>query len=587
MFDNSILMLNVVKQKTAKKLAPFLDTSASDIAEAFEIPKKLSHGNLALPVFKWAKARKTSPQSLAKDLACKMDSFEWVESVSVVGGFVNVLLNFECVKELFASSFKAHINKGDVLGSGSQGEKHTMAIDFSSPNVAKPMHVGHLRASVVGQALYNLAKAQSYKVIGINHLGDWGVLFGRLIWAYEEWGTEYNFESDAFISLHKLYIRFHQEMEARPELSDLGSQVFQKLEAGDEKLLKLWKRFVSISLKEYSKVWKQLNIKHDLVLGESFYNDKLKAVEKHLEEMSLLEESDGAMVVRLDEINLPPCLIRKTDGASLYATRDLASAFYRNNSLKADLNLYVVGQDQKLYFRQIFKVLEKMKQPWVKGCHHIDFGMYLFKDSKMSSRKGHVVLLEDVLKEGHERVLKIIEEKNPTWSQEQKERVSKDVSVGAIVFNDLLNDRKKDIEFYWDKILDFEGHSGPYVQYALVRCFQLIKKFKEKHKKEIDAQFDMNFFEKNFSFIDNQVAQELVQTLLIYDHVLSKSFLHFKPSTLANYLVQVSSFFSAFYHNEKILNSHKEKELICLVYLTKEILEQGLKILNVPCPSEM
>jgi arginyl-tRNA synthetase len=321
------------------------------------------------------------------------------------------------------------------------------------------MHIGHLRATAVGQAIRNLAETQGYDVIGLNHLGDWGVQFGKLAWAFREWGSEYDFAGQPFKSLFDIYVRFHEEAEKNPELEAKGSLVFKELEQGSRDVEEIWKMFVKISLVEYQRLWDLLGVKHDLVRGESFYNDRLKPVEEMLEKKGLLKESEGAVVVDLGE-EMPPCLIRKSDGASLYATRDLASAMYRMTELKADLNLYVVGFDQSLHFKQVFKVLELAGFDWVKNCHHISFGLYRFKEGlKMSTRKGNVIFLEDVLTQAIDRTSELIAVKNPSLTVEQRNSIARDVGVGAVIFGDLVFDRVKNVEFDWDRILSFDGDS--------------------------------------------------------------------------------------------------------------------------------
>ncbi|MBE8162602.1 MAG: arginine--tRNA ligase [Bdellovibrionaceae bacterium] len=602
-------MLLNYKKKIASILAPLLKTEEKEIVELLEIPKQISQGQLSLPVFRWTKAFKRSPQDLASFLAENLNNakLDTLDTAQPMGGFLNVFLSASSMQMFLLKAYEENVSGKKSWGFSDIGLGKTLLIDFASPNVAKPMHVGHLRATIIGQSLYNIAKTQSYKLIGLNHLGDWGVLFGRLVWAYKQWGTEYDFKEKGFSSLYALYVRFHKEAESNSDMFKEASLIFKQLEAGDKEIVVLWEKFINISLTEYQKVWDRLGVRHDLVKGESFYNDRLKSVEKFLEQASLLEESEGAMVVKLDEQKMPPCLIRKSDGASLYATRDLASAWYRMEELKADINLYVVGQDQNLYFKQLFAVLEKMKKPWAKNCHHINFGMYRFKDAKMSSRKGHVILLEDILDQAYKKVFDKIKLKHSDWNDKKMHSIAEKISVGAVIFNDLSSDRSSDVEFCWDKILNFEGDSGPYVQYVFVRCQSLLRKFVAQNSEELSAVFDkktlaeylnkdsLSQIELPLSFVNKFFNKKdvdfkivpVLSLLLSYDHVLSKAFCNFKPHLIAQYLLQLCSAFNKFYAHHKILSSKDKNFYIIVVYLVQAIIKEGLGVLNIQCPEEM
>lgn len=542
--------------------------------KGLETPKQADHGHLAMPVFAWAKEVKKAPPALAQELAAQMNADRplGVEAVTAVSGFVNFEFATEFVQQMLVEDILR--NRGRV-GYSRAGQGKTLVIDFSSPNVAKPMHIGHLRATVIGQAIVNLAKSQGFTVIGLNHLGDWGVQFGKLAWAYMKWGHEYPFDEKPFESLFNLYVRFHKEAEADPRLEEEGSKVFKRLEDGDAQIEALWRKFVAISLADYQRIWSQLGVKHDLVRGESFYNNRMTPVERELETKGLLEESEGAMVVRLDEENMPPCLIRKSDGASLYATRDLASAIYRMEDLKADVNLYVVGVDQTLHFRQVFKVLEKMGYPWVGNCHHIAFGMYRFKDAQISTRKGNTIFLEEVLNHAIKLVQEIIATKNPNL--ENPDRVARQVGIGAVIFNDLVNDRVKNVDFDWERALDFEGDSGPYVQYCGVRTLSLMRKY----GKPIADEFTIELLRPE--------EKELMRHLLGYEDVLKKAFESFKPHVLAGYLLDVCHRFSQFYTKCRILGEDPQLEnaRMTLVQMVAIVLEEGLKMLSIELPEAM
>lgn len=551
-------------------------SGVDELVQLLERPKNQQHGCLALPVFRWSKAAKISPQELALkiELALAQRAPAWVSQVVATGGFVN----FDLTPEFLSHSLYEQLNRQvDQVGSQKIGEGKKVIIDFSSPNVAKPMSVGHLRATVIGQAIVNLARTQGFEVIGLNHLGDWGVQFGKLAWAYQNWGSEYDFTAKPFESLYALYVRFHEEAEKDPHLNEEGSKTFRKLEQGDQEIHRLWQHFVEISLKEYQRLWDLLGVKHDLIRGESFYNDRLKAVEEELEQKKLLVQSENAMVVVMSDPKMPPCLIRKSDGASLYATRDVASAIYRMEELGCDLNLNVVGVDQTLHFKQVFEVIDKMGYPWAKDCHHIAFGMYQFKDvGKMSTRRGNVIFLEDVVRRSIELVKAMIEEKNP--SLDNKDKVAEQVGVGAIIFNDLMNDRVKNVDFDWDRVLDFEGNSGPYVQYMAVRCRSLMQKFAQP------------IHLKGSELLKSPEEKELLIQLNLYEQVLQIAYQQFKPHFVANYLIELCRAFSRFYAQCPILKLEDEALLqarMSLVKAAETVIVQGLKVLNIQTPKAM
>jgi arginyl-tRNA synthetase len=588
-------MLRQLRQQTAEFLTNELrnllptefsgEISESKLELVLEQPKSLDHGHLAFPVFPLAKIMRQPPPAIAAKIATHLQEVIaksanaqlnslGLERVLPAGGYVNLTFRNDVFQ---ARLFKSIQEDGAKLGYATTGKGKRIVIDYSSPNVAKPMHVGTLRATVIGQAIRNIAETQGYEVIGLNHLGDWGVQFGKLAWAYRKWGHEYDFNGAPFQSLFDLYVRFHDEATKDPALDAEGSLVFKQLEQGDKEIEKIWKMFVEITLVEDQKLWDLLGVKHDLVRGESFYNDRLKSVEDLLEKKGLLAASEGAMVVHLGD-DMPPCLIRKSDGASLYATRDLASAIYRKNELKADLCLYVVGVDQTLHFKQVFKVLEKTGFDWAKECHHISFGLYRFKDGvKMSTRKGNVIFLEDILKQAIERTAEVIATKNPGLSSEERAKIAQDVGVGAVIFGDLVFDRVKNVEFDWDRILSFEGDSGPYVQYMHVRCQSLLRKFgRAPNLSQVSPLIEKD-------------ERELVRLLMSYDETLEASFRGFKPNILAQYLLEVCGVFSRFYHNNRILGEAKdvEESRMALVAATQAVLKQGLNKLSIQAPDYM
>lgn len=568
------LVQTLKSEQAMRQPAGFAALAREFVENVLEVPKKLEHGHLAFPVFQFAKQQRKAPPLIAQEISALLIRHRpsWIAAITPVGGFVNLTFDDQYLQDVLMASVQ---RMGERLGHSEIGAGKTLVIDYSSPNVAKPMHVGHLRATVIGQAIRNLAETQGYHVIGLNHLGDWGVQFGKLAWAYLEWGEQYDFEHKPFQSLFEIYVRFHDEAEKNPELETKGSLVFRRLEEGDSEIAAVWRKFVDISMKEYQRIWDMMGVRHDLVRGESFYNDRLKSVEEELEAKGLLIESEGAMVVPLGD-EMPPCLIRKSDGASLYATRDLASALYRRNELKADLNLYVVGVDQTLHFRQIFKVLDLMGYEWSRNCHHIAFGMYRFRDvGKMSTRRGNVIFLEDVMRQAIEMMEKIIEEKNPDLADKRK--IAEQVGVGAVIFNDLAFDRVKDVDFDWEKVLSFEGDSGPYVQYCHVRCVSLMRKYGKQPPARLSIA------------LTSQEERELIRLLLDYQDVLSASFKTFKPNILAQYLLEVCGAFNRFYNKHRVLGEVPEVEeaRMGLVAAVRRILFLGLKVLNIQAPLAM
>ena len=583
-------MLTKIKTAAASDLyALLLDTwkesqlafaSPDHLARQLEVPKQMEHGHLALPVFALAKPLRLAPAVIAQTLVQRLNSMlpPYVDSASAVGGYINLSLRTRYTQDLLLQETAEDIEN---LGFSEYGRGRRVVIDYSSPNVAKRMSIGHLRSTVIGRAIRNLATSQGYDVVGLNYLGDWGVQFGKLAWAIDNWGGS-DWDRDqapggrsALDFLQELYVRFHDEAEKNSNLEKFGAEYFQRLERGDRHVHALWEKILSISMKEYQRVYDRLGVSFEQTLGESFFNDKMKDAIARLEKAGLLARSEGADVVFL-EGEMPPCLIRKSDGTSLYATRDITSALYRAEVLKGDLLLYVVGVDQNLHFTQVFSVLKKLGYAWAEQCHHISFGMYRFKDlGKMSTRKGRVVLMEDVINRAIELVRERMTSKNPEL--EGLESIAEQVGIGAVVFNDLVNDRVKNIDFDWDRAVSFDGDSGPYVQYSHVRCLSILRKAGTHHAVGFSAE--LNSLEE----------RALVRELLRYSEALTVSFASFKPSHLAQYLLEVCSAFNHFYQKHRILGEAQDVESsrLTLVRCTARVLEAGLKVLGVPAPHRM
>ena len=444
----------------SEKIAEIVDLDANTIVDKIEIPPKSDMGDFAFPCFILSKVMKKAPNLIAVDLAEKINK-DNLEKVEALGPYLNFFLD----KSAFGKQvLEGVLQAGENYGNSNIGEGGNVVIDFSSPNIAKPFHVGHLFSTAIGNALYRMYNSQGYNSVGINHLGDWGTQFGKLISAYKRGVDEEALEKDAIKELLRIYVKFHDEADIDPSLEDEGRAYFKKLEDGDEEAVALWKKFRESSLKEFQKVYDRLGVKFDSYNGEAFYNDKMDVVVQELKEKNLLTESNGAQVVNLDEYNMPPCIILKSDWATIYATRDLAAALYRKKKYNFVKSLYVVGGPQALHFKQVFKTLELAGNEWAKDCTHVSFGLVKFADRKLSTRKGEVIFLDDLLKESVNKTLEIINEKNPNL--ENKEEVAEKVGIGAMVFTYLKNSRDKDIVFDWNDMLSFEGETGPYVQYT-------------------------------------------------------------------------------------------------------------------------
>ncbi len=578
-----------LKSEVLNFVAPELVLTSAKITKEqifglLEKPRSFEHGHLALPVFVFAKEAKQNPNEYSLDLEKKLTAKilgsseqPQISSVKALGGFINFTFRARFLKTQIQSIAESPL---ETLGHSNTFQGKTMIIDYASPNVAKSMHIGHLRATVIGESLRRLAQTQSYKVIGVNHLGDWGTQFGGLAWAIDKWSTPKEFEADPIKRLDELYVKFNAAAKEDPEIAERGAETFRLLENGDPKVVAIWKQVIAWSLVEYERLFKLLRVHHDLVLGESFYFDKQDDVVNRLTNKGILVESEGARVVMFaDEDKMPPCIVKKSDGSSIYATRDLACAIYRHEVLKGDLLLYVVGQDQSLHFRQIFKVLEKMEYSWAKDCHHISFGAYRFKEGKMSSRVGKIVRFQDVL----DRALDLVSEqmRDRPLAEADKSKIARQVSVGAIIFNDLLQDRNRNTEFDWDKVLSFEGDSGPYLQYTVVRCRSLLKKFATEVGTPLNWDFQREYAEP--------AEIKLMITLLQLDHILQVSFKNFKPNLLAQYLLELSADFSQFYLKCRILGESPEVAMsrICLVSAMEKVLVKGLDVLNIEAPDQM
>lgn len=539
---------------------------ASEIEKLMEKPKLMELGDVAFPCFTLAKKFRKSPQVIASEIAEQLNG-QLIHEVNVVGGYLNIFVNQKMVTE---NVLQTILSEKEQYGS-KQPVQENVVIDYSSPNIAKPFSMGHLRSTVIGNALANIAEKNGYNAVRINHLGDWGTQFGKLIVAYKLWGDKEAIEASPIQELLKIYVKFHAMAETDESLNDQARASFKSLEDGDEEALALWKWFRDASLKEFDTIYDLLGIRFDTYAGEAFYNDKMDVVVEELNEKGLLTLSEGAYVVELED--MPPCLITKTDGATLYATRDLAAALYRKKQYDAKKTFYVVGNEQSLHFKQLFNVIGKMGYDWSNDLQHVAFGMMLKDGKKMSTRKGKVVLLADVLAEAIETAKRNIEEKNQAL--EQKELVAKQVGVGAVIFNDLKNHRMNDIDFSLEQMMNFEGETGPYVQYTFARISSLLEKGEYK---EQAIHFEAL----------GEYAWSVLQLLEQYPIIVQKSFEQADPSQIAKFSLQLSRAFNKYYAHTKILVEDEWKQMkLSFAFSVATVLKDALSLLGISAPTKM
>ncbi len=561
------------KQIIAELIKQYVDLDVEDIKKLIEIPPKSDMGDYAFPCFQLAKVMRKAPNMIAEDLASKINK-EGFEKITNLGPYVNFFVD----KAAFSkSTIEEVIKEGDKYGSSNIGEGKTVCVEYSSPNIAKPFHVGHLCTTAIGNSLYKLFKEEGYNVVGINHLGDWGTQFGKLISAYKRWVDEEALEKDPIAELLRIYVKFHDEAEKDPSLVDEGRLHFKRLEDGEPEETALWKRFRELSLKEFNRVYDLLGIKFDSLAGEAFYNDKMQVIIDELKEKNLLTESNGAQVVMLDEYNMPPCIVLKGDGATIYATRDLAAANYRKNTYDFDKCIYVVGTPQALHFKQVFKTLELAGKDWAKDCVHVGFGLVKFPDGGMSTRKGKVILLDDLLNEAIAKTLEIINEKNPEL--ENKEEVAKKIGIGAVVFTYLKNSREKDIIFDWKEILSFEGETGPYVQYSYARGNSILERAGEIDLTNVD-----------YSKLDSKEEFELIKVLESFKKNIHLAIEKLEPSVVTRYVVDVAKSFNKFYNAHSVLNLEDEelkKARLALVKASLQVIKNGLGLIGIDVVEKM
>ncbi|WP_273852394.1 arginine--tRNA ligase [Guptibacillus spartinae] len=558
------------KEIFAKEIVQLYDGKLDydDVIQRIEIPKHESFGDYAFPCFQLAKFEKKSPLHIATDLAANLNDSIF-EKVEAVGPYVNVFLNKKIVGN---EVIQLVLTQKSSYGRSEIGKSGAIPIDLSSPNIAKPFSMGHLRSTVIGNSVALLLEKVGYNPIRINHLGDWGTQFGKLITAYRKWGNEKKVRDNTIKELLKLYVLFHEKAALDPKLEDEGRKAFKELEEGGPKAVELWKWFREESLNEFNRIYELMGITFDSTHGEAFYNDKMQRVVDMLEAKKLLVESEGAMVVELGEHH-PPCLIKKKDGASLYATRDLAAAIYRYETYGFTQSLYVVGNEQSLHFTQLIQVLKKLGFDWANHMRHINFGMMLKDGNKMSTRKGKVVLLEEVLNEAIEIAKANILAKNPDLDNQRE--VAKQIGVGAVLFHDLKNDRRNDIEFSLEDMLRVEGETGPYVQYTHARACSILRKGK-------------NQAEEKAVTLDDEEAWPIITKLRQFPEVIERAASEYDPSQMAKFVLELSRAFNKYYGQIRILEENTSKQARLQLVLTVSIvLKEGLRLLGLQAPEEM
>ena len=559
------------KQLIAGELAKVIDSLDQDaILNLLEQPKSSELGDIAFPAFSLAKTERKAPQIIAADIAEKIDTAHF-DKVVATGPYVNFFLS---KAEISGQVIKEVIKDGADYGQQNEGNNHNITIDLSSPNIAKPFSVGHLRSTVIGDALSNIFRKIGYNTIKINHLGDWGKQFGLLMVAYKKWGSKEAVEANPIDELLKLYVRINAEIENDPELDEEGRLWFKKLEDGDPEATELWQWFRDESLVEFNRIYKLLGVEFDSLNGEAFYNDKMDEAVQILEEKGLLKESKGASIVELDDVNLPPAMIKKSDGATLYITRDIATAIYRARTYNFVKNIYAVGQEQSNHFRQLKAVLKKMGFDWSDDMVHVDFGLVTKNRQKLSTRKGNIILLEPTLQEAISRAKAQIEEKNPEL--ENKEEVAHAVGVGAVKFYDLKTDRRNGYDFDLEAMVSFEGETGPYVQYAYARIQSILRK--ANFTPSTDATYSLS----------DPESWEIIKLLQDFSRVVKRAAENYDPSLIAKYAINLAQAFNKYYAHTRILDESPERESrLALSYSTAVVLKEALRLLGVDAPEKM
>ena len=564
------------KEVIAEEISKTVDIDKEELKSYIEVPKDSAMGDYAFPCFRLAKELKKAPPMIAEEIKTKLQVDESIiEKIEIVGGYINFYVNNTKMVEEVLNEYD---EKREQYGNSKIGEGKNVVIDYSSPNIAKPFHIGHLRSTVIGGALYNIYKFVGYNVTGINYLGDYGTQFGKLIEGYKRWGNEYDIKSNPIDELTKIYVRINELCKEDESVLEECRNNFKKLEDGDEYCVKIWTEFRELSLKEFQKVYDMLGSKFDSWNGEAFYSDKMGEVVEKLETTGKLIESEGARVISLGE-DTAPCIIEKTNGSTTYETRDLAAILYRARTYDFDKALYVTSYEQVLHFKQVFEVakLLDLDDKYIKGLEHVPFGMVRLKEGKMSTREGNIIKLEELLNEAISRAEKVIEEKNPDL--DNKEDVAKKVGIGAVIFNDLSNSRIKDEVFDWDLMLNFQGETGPYIQYIYVRTKSVLEK----------AGYVPEYKKIDKDVLSDAASIDVIKTISNFEDILKQVVDKNEPSILSRYLIDLSQKFSSFYNANKIINEDKtlQDARLYLTYVVGEILKTGANLLGIQMPDRM
>ncbi len=562
------------REKVVELIKSHIDElTIEEINNLIEVPPSYDMGDYAFPVFSLAKTYRKAPNIIAKELADKISKDENFEKIESKAAYLNFFINKEKLTE---TVFEEVLSKETNFGSSDLGQGKTVIVEYSSPNIAKPFHIRHIRTTVIGNALFNIYKFLGFNTVSINHLGDYGTQFGMLISAYKKWGDREIIEADPINELLKLYVKWNTEADKDEKLRDEARYWFKELENKNEEALELWQWIRDVSLKEFSKVYEMLNIKFDSYAGESFYSDKMPEVLKEMEESGIMKESEGALIVDLEPYGMPPALIKKSDGSTLYTTRDITAAIYRKDKYDFYKNIYVVGSQQNLHFKAWIKIVELMGHQWAKDCIHIPFGMVSLEGSTLSTRRGNVVYLEDVLNTAVENTLKIIDERNPEL--DNKEVVAKQIGIGAVIFQELFNQRIKDYVFSWERTLSFDGETGPYVQYTHARTNSLLEKGEFNKEDKVD-----------YKLLSSEDEINIIRLIYDFPSIVMDSMDKNEPFFITRHIVEIAKAFNKFYNSSPIIIEDIElkKARLMLTYTVKTVIKTGLNLLGIEAPLKM
>lgn len=564
------------KKIIGEKIAKAANLDAEEIVNYIEIPPNKDMGDYAFPCFRLAKILRKAPQMIATELKDNIDIDENIEKIEIVGGYLNFYIN----KLVLIKNVLEEIeNNKENYGSNNSGNGKTVLVEYSSPNIAKPFHIGHLRNTVIGAALYNIYKYLGYNTVGINHLGDYGTQFGKMIEGYKRWGSEYDLENNPIDECMNIYVRINNLCKEDESVLEQCRENFKKIEDGDPYCVEIWNKFKDLSLKEFQKIYDLLGVKFDSLKGEAFYSDKMDEVVEKLESKGVLKDSEGAKIVDLEDKDLGVCMIKKSNGSTIYATRDLAAVLYRSRTYNFDKCLYVVAYEQNLHFKQVFEVAKYLDIPekCLNGLEHVAYGMVRLATGKMSTREGTVIKVNELLQEAIDRVEKVIEEKNP--DMENKEEEAQKIGIGAVIFNNLCSTIIKDQIFDWNTVLNFNGETGPYIQYVYVRTKSVLEK----------AGYIPNINDVKFELLQDKESLNVISTLYNFENVLMSVIEKNEPSILARYLIELSQNYSNFYNENKIIDENKDIQN-ARIYLSNAVnivLKTGAGLLGIKMPNKM